>query len=197
MRFGKLTFLSDAGVHRQKRRWRLLCDCGTETTCVASDVRRGKVRSCGCLRSLVHIKDSPSKKHPLYATWCNLKARCDNTANPSYKNYGGRGISYDPAWSRFAAFLADIPDKPSSEATLDRIDNNGNYTKDNIRWTSRVVQRRNSRSIRPVTIGTETRLLVDWCAEYGITIGSVHRRLRSGEDIVSAITRPKAARFLP
>ena len=196
MRFGKLTFLREIGVVKQKTRWRLLCDCGKETTCIASEVRRGRVRSCGCLKTLVHVKESPVKDHPLYTTWCNIKARCDNPSNPAYKNYGGRGIRYDPAWKTFEGFLKDVPPKPSLEHSLDRIDNNGFYEKNNVRWTSRKVQRRNSRAVRPVTIRGETRLLVDWCAEYGITIGGVHRRLHKGEDVVSALTRPKATRFL-
>ena len=136
------------------------------------------------------------RKHPLYATWCNMRARCDNLKHPAYKNYGGRGIYYDPKWAVFTNFLDDVGEKPYPEATLDRINNDGPYTKENCRWAERSVQRRNSRQIVPVTIGEETKLLTEWCSVYNITIGSVHRRLRNGEDIVSALSRPKAERFL-
>lgn len=136
------------------------------------------------------------RKHPLYATWCNMRARCDNSKHPAYKNYGGRGIFYDPRWAVFPNFLEDVGEKPYPEATLDRINNDGPYTKENCRWAERSVQRRNSRQIVMVTIGDETKLLTEWCSVYNIAIGSVHRRLRNGEDIVSALSRPKAERFL-
>ena len=136
------------------------------------------------------------RHHPLYATWCNMKARCDNPKHPAFFNYGGRGIMYDPRWATFPNFLNDMGEKLFTETSLDRIDNDGPYSKQNCRWASRSTQRRNSRSILPITIQGETKLLTDWCAVYGINLASVHRRLRKGEDIVSALVRPKAARFL-
>jgi hypothetical protein len=92
-------------------------------------------------------------------------------------------------------FLQDVGEKPFSAASLDRINNDQGYYPDNIRWATRITQRRNSRAISPVTIDGVTKLVTDWCKVYGITIGGVHRRLRQGEDIVSALTRPKAKRF--
>lgn len=136
------------------------------------------------------------RHHPLYATWCNIKARCDNKNHPSYENYGGRGIFYDPRWSIFPNFLTDVGDKPFPESSLDRINNDGPYTKENCRWASRVVQRRNSRQTVRVTIDEETKLLTDWCRVYNISIGAVHRRLRKGDDLITAITKPKAKRFI-
>jgi len=136
------------------------------------------------------------RNHPLYATWCNMRARCDNKNHPAYYNYGGRGIEYDPRWSIFPNFLEDVGEKPYPEATLDRIDNDGPYSKQNCRWADRVAQRRNSRQIVKVTIGEDTKLLSEWCSVYDITLGAIHRRLRKGDDIVTALTRPKAERFL-
>jgi len=197
MQYGNLTVLGEAGTNRhQKRLWRLRCVCGTETIKVASSVKIGRTTSCGCAVRKGGNTHHGNRYHPLYSTWCNMKARCDNPQTPSYKNYGGRGITYDPAWSEFPAFLHDVGEPPFEGASLDRIDNNGNYCVENVRWADRVTQRRNSRQIYPVEINGETKLLTDWCKVYGITIGGVHRRLEKGEDIVSAITRPKAARFL-
>ena len=197
MRYNMLVVLCDAGKNKHGQSlWRVRCDCGKEAVKIASAVRVGRTRSCGCLaRSGLH-RTHGSRHHPLYATWCNMKARCNNPQNPSYKNYGGRGISYAPEWEDFAVFLSDVGERPHSEATLDRVDNDGNYTPDNVRWATRLTQRRNSRALSPVTINGKTKLITDWCKEYGITIGAVHRRLKKGENVVSAITRPKAARFL-
>ena len=133
--------------------------------------------------------------HPLYATWCNMKARCDNRNHPQFKDYGGRGISYCPSWELFPAFLQDVGEKPFPEATLDRVNNDGGYTSDNTRWADRTTQRINSRQIRLVTIGGATKRIMEWCADYNIAIASVHKRLKRGMSIEDAITLPKAKRF--
>lgn len=174
MKHNMLTYLGEAGSNsHQKRLWRLKCECGAETIAVAAQVRSGRTKSCGCLKALRRSQGNPKhggRYHPLYATWCNMKARCDNPANPGYYNYGGRGITYCDRWVDFAKFLEDVGEKPFAEASLDRIDNDGDYEPENIRWADRSTQRRNSRGrLVPVEIGGETRLLNERCAEYGIS----------------------------
>lgn len=134
--------------------------------------------------------------HALYPTWCNMKARCDNPKHPQYADYGGRGISYCSAWAEFPAFLSDVGEKPFDGASLDRINNDGNYEPSNVRWADRRTQRVNSRQVTLVTIDGDTRLVTDWCKLYGISIGAVHRRLKKGMGMVEALTTPKAERYL-
>jgi hypothetical protein len=125
-----------------------------------------------------------------------MKARCDNENHPQFKDYGGRGIKYCDSWSCFEGFLSDVWEKPFKNATLDRIDNNGDYEPGNVRWACRTTQRRNSRNIVPITIGSETKLLTDWCRQYNIHVSSVYRRIDKGMSPVEAISTPKAKRFL-
>lgn len=125
-----------------------------------------------------------------------MKARCDNVNHPSYHNYGGRGIAYTPEWSDFARFAKDVGEPPNSNLTLDRIDNNGNYTPENVRWASRATQARNTRQNVWVAIGGVTKCLYDWCDEYGISAAAVYSRMnRKHMDIVTAITVEKSERF--
>lgn len=194
--FGLLTFLRDAGVNKHgKRLWQLKCACGQETVAIATAVRNGHTKSCGCQKRKGNRKTHGQRRSRIYAIWCNMKARCDNSAHKSYHNYGARGISYAPQWADFEVFLRDVGAPPTPKHTLDRIDNDGSYEPNNVQWALRQVQSRNTRQNFWVEIDGETRCMHDWCAIYGISGPAVYRRLASGEDIVSAITRPKAARF--
>jgi len=77
-----------------------------------------------------------------------MKDRCDNPDNKDYKNYGGRGITYDESWSDFLQFLSDMGPLPNPELTLERTDNDGNYCKTNCKWATRAEQNLNSRNTK-------------------------------------------------
>jgi len=83
--------------------------------------------------------------HPLYSTWANMKSRCANPKNPAYINYGERGISVCDEWLSFETFAEDMGMKPSSELTLERIDNDKGYNKGNCKWGTRTEQCLNRR----------------------------------------------------
>jgi len=83
---------------------------------------------------------------PTYATWFNMKTRCRNKNNDSYQSYGKRGIRVCEEWANFSNFLRDMGEKPA-EKSLDRVNNNGNYCKENCRWATAKEQANNTRNI--------------------------------------------------
>ena len=89
--------------------------------------------------------ENTNKRTPEYCAWSNMKTRCHNRKCEQYKDYGGRGIKICDRWNSFENFLADMGLKPSSELSIDRINNNGDYCPENCRWTTAKIQNNNKR----------------------------------------------------
>jgi len=124
----------------------------------------------------------PTKNGPpssTYKIWQNIKQRCLNPNNWAYPRYGARGIGLCDKWLKFEGFLEDMGERPEG-LTLERIDNNGSYCKENCKWSDRKTQARNRSSNRSLTINGETRLMVEWAELVGITIKKISCRLSRG-----------------
>lgn len=85
---------------------------------------------------------------PEYRAWRNMRDRCQRPQNRNWKNYGGRGITVDPRWEDFTVFIADMGRKPYKRATIERMNNDGNYCPENCCWASRKQQSNNTRAAK-------------------------------------------------
>lgn len=169
------------------------CECGTERSVVGDNLRGGKSQSCGCLhREMVTKHGSLRKQHrAVYNTWKLMRSRCNNPEDPAYRYYGGRGITVDPRWDDFTAFLSDMGERPSPQHSIDRIDNNGNYTKDNCRWALPEVQNVNKRN----TVYVGDIPLATLAREHGISYAALYDRIISyGWPLREALSTPVGAR---
>ncbi len=113
------------------------------------------------------------------AIWVAMIQRCESPNCESYANYGGRGIKVCDRWKGSEGlqnFIADMGRKPDG-ASLDRIDNDGDYSPDNCRWATRKEQQRNRRANVRVTLNGETRCLTEWAEILGINIRTVRKRV--------------------
>jgi hypothetical protein len=133
---------------------------------------------------------------PEHRAWASMKGRCFNVRHQSYGNYGGRGITVYAPWVRsYDAFYRHVGARPGPEYSLDRYpDNNGNYEPGNVRWATRMEQRRNSRQNHILTLGQQTMPMVAWAEWQGMPWSTLDNRLRRGMSLAQALSTPVMTR---
>jgi len=118
-------------------------------------------------------------KYPdTYIVWNSMRMRCLNPHSQHYKNYGGRGIKVCERWNEFMNFLSDMGCAPE-DLTLERIDNNGNYCKENCRWATRKEQALNRRcGTIVVEIDSRRDSVRGWIKILGVPPAAIIRAVR-------------------
>ncbi len=118
---------------------------------------------------------------PEYQAWSNIRQRCYTPQNPGYKNYGGRGIRMCKRWrNSFQNFYNDMGKRPPGRFTIDRIDNDGNYSPENVRWASYGQQLANTRKNVRLTYQGKTLHLCGWSRIIGIDHKTIKARFNAG-----------------
>lgn len=179
------------------------CACGKDKITLLAHVKSGAVKSCGCLKREVSAKtgklnekhghSSPATRSPTYRSWETMKSRCLNPNDRSYKDYGGRGIAVCSEWENFNGFLNDMGERPRG-TTLDRINVNSNYCKENCRWATTKKQQRNKRNNRMVFFNGEEIPLVSLSEKTGVPYQRLWERIvRHGWSVEDAISKPSIA----
>ena len=196
-RFGRLLAMSSTNKKRGSSFiWELLCDCGSNTFVSVSDIKSGHTQSCGCLGKERRIKSrvthGHSKGHKTsteYRIWCGMCQRVRDKKQSNYKYYGGRGIKVCKRWLTFENFLEDMGKRPANRS-LDRINNNKNYCKENCRWATLSEQARNKRTTKLISYQGEIKTLADWAESFNIKYDTLHDRLKKGWSIEKSLIPP-------
>ncbi len=183
-----LEALPRASGERLKAKY--LCNCGVIFIAQVRNVTSGRTTSCGCLLKKL-VGEYATTKHPLYFTYEGMIARCYRKSHHAYKNYGGRGIAVCSSWlESFSNFVKDMGEKPTPEHTLDRIDNNKDYSPENCKWSTPKEQSSNKRNNVKYTYNGLTLTATDWSLRLGGNRHLVRDRIKNGMDIEKAISTP-------
>ena len=118
-----------------------VCDCGVISNVFLKNLRSGGSTSCGCHRLTAQTKHGMYKTKT-YHSWRAMLTRCNNNHHVRYDRYGGRGIAVCDEWLEFENFYRDMGERPEGK-TLDRINNDANYSPRNCRWATPKEQAQN------------------------------------------------------
>lgn len=145
--FGTLKVINFSHIRKGKTYWKCACTCkhllcNKITIVQGTKLNTGYTIGCG-VKSNSHGLSKTSE----YNIWCSMKARCNTTKQYSkdFKNYRKRNIKYCIRWSLFENFIKDMGSRPNKIYSLERIDNDGNYSKRNCMWATKAQQNTNQR----------------------------------------------------
>ncbi len=193
MVFGRLTVQHREGTKNKKVTWLCRCSCGSSLAVVSQNLLDKHTRSCGCLqRELVSKRTSTHRKSQskIYDVWCKLVSRCQNEKDKSYASYGGRGITVCDEWLDFSNFYNDMGDAPKNKS-IDRINNDAGYSKENCRWATKHQQTDNRRVTLWLTHNGETRSLRGWADKLNLNYARIFHRYKKGWDSYRILFEPK------
>lgn len=141
------------------------------------------------VNDLLIRKTSVSK---FYRAWVNMKSRCNNKKAAGFDRYGGRGIKVCKRWDIFDNFIEDMLPTYKDNLTLDRIDNDGNYCKENCRWATCKEQANNTRNIdraERIEYNGVSKTIRELAKEFGIKRTTLGMRIQNYKwDIERALT---------
>lgn len=185
-RYGRLTIIKEVGTIIRKprlyeRMFLCRCDCGNEKLTSLQRLKKGDVRSCGCLkRDKTEIVGT--QRNALRIIWSCMKRRCSPNSKQYRASYYERGIIVCDEWkNNFDSFYEwSIANGYSPVLSLDRIDNNRGYFPNNCRWATPKQQTNNTRKNVIMTIDGISHTLAEWAEITGINQFTLYGRKRAG-----------------
>lgn len=159
------------------------CECGSSKDVLLTSLKSGTTQSCGCLnkeRALAANTTHGMSKTPEYKIWEGIKMRCNPTTSKS-SNYGRRGITISEEWSSFEKFYEDMGPRPSKLYSIERLNNDKGYSKENCVWATRRQQQNNKRNTLFTVLNGEVVPLAEAARSMGVTYNSLAAKARAGK----------------
>lgn len=213
MTFTRLMVHSYAGMLKQSvngtakfAHWNCICSCGKpcpkiQSSCLINE----NTKSCGCYKLEIHTKRLTKHGHRVkgrrsitLTSYRAMMSRCTDPNNEKFEHYGGRNIKVCNRWcgeGGFSRFVEDRGERPDVTYTLNRIDNEGDYTPENTEWATRRDQLRNKRTTRFVDYLGEKICITTLAENHGISVQRLYQRIVIlGWSVEDAINLPKNTR---
>jgi len=174
-RFGRLVVIKEFSIIKYGyplRRVRCKCDCGNIIETNLSSIFK-HTQSCGCFRrenSANMLRTHGLWYDPVYAIFVNMKSRCYNKKDKNYNRWGGRGIGICKEWLDNPKLFVDwaYSNGYKKGLTIERIDNNGDYSPDNCTFADRLRQANNTRNNRIIKYNGDELSMADFCRKYNL-----------------------------
>lgn len=197
-KFGRLTVRElVVGGDANHRKYLCDCDCGGTKITSEDNLKRGHCKSCGCLYKKIGGKSKHGTRHGesktrLYKIWSRMIWRCEKPSYKYFSSYGGRGITVCDEWHRFDVFKKwALSNGYSDELTIDRINNNGEYSPSNCRWATPGQQANNRRTNRFITYNGKTMTVAEWADYFGINKNRFSSAICRGNTIEDILERER------
>lgn len=164
-------------------KWYCLCDCGNTCVVAGNKLKSGHTQSCGCVQrektKQANSKHNDCRKR-LHSEWLNMKSRCNNPHNKHYNLYGGRGIKVCEEWNKSYLEFKNwaLSSGYKDNLTIDRIDNDGDYSPENCRWATWKQQANNTSRTKKYSFGGYVLSMKEWAELFGINYGTFRDRIQ-------------------
>lgn len=190
--FGRWTVLGEGERRRGGHRTiRCVCECGARSDIFLTHLTRGASMGCKDCATVTH----GLSKTPAWKSWESMRTRCSNQKHPAYKHYGGRGIAVCERWNDFECFFEDMGSRPKG-MTLDRIDGDQGYFKENCKWSTPKEQSNNLSNNRRVVFKGVDYTHAQLAEHLGLNYQTLRSRIDRGSplDAPLRIISPRRAR---
>lgn len=169
--------------------------CGSEHKMLKQNAVKHNKRGSQYCQECIKDRHPSATKVRMRKIWRGILSRCHDPAASGYKHYGGRGISVCERWLDFGRFYEDMRDGHSRDLTIERIDVDGDYSKENCRWATNMEQQANKRNNRVLTYKGRSMHLAELCRRTGVSKMKMRDRLAKGMTPEEAVASARASTY--
>ena len=197
-RYGRLVIIEHKPRGNNNKYFLCKCDCGVYKEIDINTLKKGNTLSCGCYR--LELIKNRTYRHGMsrtteHHTWQCVLDRCCNEKSKLFPRYGGRGITVCDEWmNSFEKFFEDMGLKPDPKYSLERVDNNGPYSKENCIWADSKTQSKNKSTSKYLEYDGKIMHLNDWAHIVGIHSDTLAQRFDAGWSAERILTTPLVIR---